>query len=104
MLKTATIFPLLFSVVVGRAAIKLATWKLERGTTLGLLESLIGSRTVGGTILTQIRLWPLTFLGLGLILIWLMSPMGSQAALRMLVIENENVESSSNITYSNLRQ
>ncbi|KAF4629940.1 hypothetical protein G7Y89_g8204 [Cudoniella acicularis] len=103
-LVTATIFPFLFSVIVGRATIKLATWKLERGTTLGLLEKLIGSRTFGGTILTQIRLWPLTFLSLGLVLIWFISPIGSQAALRMLGTTANELPFSANITYSNMRQ
>lgn len=103
-LKAATFFPLFFSFIVGRATIKIASWKLERGTTLGLLESLMGSRTVGGTFVTSLRLWPLTFLGLGLIALWSLSPLGSQAILRMVSTTNTVMPASPNLAYISTRQ
>ncbi|TVY75912.1 hypothetical protein LSUE1_G010143, partial [Lachnellula suecica] len=100
----ATFFPLFFSFIVGRAAIKIASWKLERGTTLGLLESLMGSRTVGGTFVTQLRLWPLTFMGVGLIALWSLSPLSSQAILRMVSTTDSAVPAPLNISYTSTRQ
>ena len=47
---------LVYSVVVGRVLIKAAAWKLERGTTLGILEQLMGSQTIGGTLIAHYRL------------------------------------------------
>jgi hypothetical protein len=90
--------------VVGRLSIKLASFKIERGTTLGFLERLVGSQTVGGTILTQFRLWPLSFLAFGLVLLWLLSPLGSQAILRTLSTTLTSINSTTNITYISTRQ
>ncbi|TVY35005.1 hypothetical protein LSUB1_G006316 [Lachnellula subtilissima] len=100
----ATLFPLLFSFIVGRAIIKFASWTLERGSTLGNLESLMGSRTVIGAIVTQLQLWPLKFLGLALIALWCMSPLGSQGILRMLSTTDRLVSVSSNVGYASTRQ
>ncbi|TVY88600.1 hypothetical protein LAWI1_G007996 [Lachnellula willkommii] len=100
----ATFFPLLFSFIVGRATIKLASWTLEQGSTLGKLESLMGSRTFIGAIVTQLQLWPLTFLGLGLSVLWCMSPLGSQGVLRMLSTTDRLIPASSNVGYASTRQ
>ncbi|KAI1056593.1 hypothetical protein LB507_001444 [Fusarium sp. FIESC RH6] len=76
-----------------------ARWKLEKGATLGLLEQLIGSRTVGSTFTTQIGLGRFNLLGLVLLLLWAFSPLGSQAALRALDSKLEPVNSTSNVLY-----
>jgi hypothetical protein len=102
--QAATLFPLIFSVVVGRALVKLASWKLERGAALGLLEQLMGSRTVGGTIATQFRLYSLSLVAIGLISLWLLSPLGSQAVLRILSTTTKPITSTGNVTYVNTRQ
>ncbi|KAF5226881.1 hypothetical protein FAUST_12121, partial [Fusarium austroamericanum] len=49
----ASAFPIAFASIVGRMVFEAARWKLEKGATLGLLEQLIGSRTVGSTFVTQ---------------------------------------------------
>ncbi|KAL2075493.1 hypothetical protein VTL71DRAFT_436 [Oculimacula yallundae] len=100
----ATLFPLCFSVVVGRAMLKVASWRLEKGAPLGLLERLMGSRTVGGTIVTQVRLRSLTIVGVGLVLLWLLSPLGSQSVLRILSTGAVSSAVDSRIAYSNSRQ
>ncbi|KAG4438755.1 hypothetical protein IFR05_005783 [Cadophora sp. M221] len=100
----ATLFPLCFSLVVGRAMMKVASWKLEKGASLGLLERLVGSRTVGGTIITQARLRSIGIVSLGLVLLWLLSPLGSQSVLRILSTTSKLSSSDSEIAYSNSRQ
>ncbi|PVH89539.1 hypothetical protein DL98DRAFT_647287 [Cadophora sp. DSE1049] len=100
----ATLFPLSFSVVVGRAMIKVASWKLEKGASLGLLERLVGSRTVGGSIITQARIRSITLVSCGLVFLWLLSPLGSQSVLRILTTSTESSRSDSEIAYSNSRQ
>jgi hypothetical protein len=84
--------------------IKIASWKLEQGSSLGLLERLMGSRTVGGTLITQFRLRSFTWVGLVLILVWALSPAGSQTVLRILSTTTHPVPSFSNVTYVNSRQ
>ena len=99
--QAAALFPLVFSIVVGRAMVKLASWKLERGASLGLLERLMGSRAVGGAIATQFRLYSLSLVAIVLVFLWLLSPLGSQAVLRILSRSTESRSSSGNVTYIN---
>lgn len=94
----------MFSAVTGRAAVKFATWKLEQGATLGLLEQLMGSRTVASTILTATHLRSFNLCGLGLILLWSLSPIGSQAVLHILDAPLRPVSTVTNAGYFNLRQ
>lgn len=64
----------------------------------------MGSRTVIGTIVNQLQLWPLAYVGLGLIALWCLSPLGSQAILRMLSQIDSAVPASANLTYASTRQ
>lgn len=64
----------------------------------------MGSRTVGGTIITQIRLWHFSIVGLGLILLWLLSPVGGQAVLRILSTTSTETISNATVNYLNSRQ
>ncbi|KAG9245138.1 hypothetical protein BJ878DRAFT_502883 [Calycina marina] len=100
----ATLFPIFFAYVTGRATVKLATWKLEKGSSLGLLEQLMGSRTVTSSITTQIHLRRYNLMGLGLIVLWSLSPIGSQAILYILDAPLKPVTSTVNVSYINLRQ
>ncbi|KAF8865288.1 hypothetical protein BDZ45DRAFT_736399 [Acephala macrosclerotiorum] len=99
-----TLFPICFAAIAGRAAIKYATWKLEQGTTLGALEQLMGSRTVASAITTQIQLRSFNLVGMGLILVWILSPLGGQSILHILFTPMKTTSSPSNITYFNTRQ
>ncbi|CAF3652217.1 unnamed protein product [Fusarium graminearum] len=95
----ASAFPIAFASIVGRMVFEAARWKLEKGATLGLLEQLIGSRTVGSTFITQICLGKFNILGLVLLLLWAFSPLGSQAVLRTLGSKLEPVLSNSSVLY-----
>ncbi|KAL8337188.1 hypothetical protein RB601_008620 [Gaeumannomyces tritici] len=78
-----TIFPLLFASVVGRFMKAAEYWKLERRSTIETIEQLHGSRTVISAFITQFQLQSFNLLGFGIVLIWALSPVGSQAALRV---------------------
>jgi len=84
--------------------VQVASFSLEHGSTLGLLERLMGSRTFFSTITTQIQLRPFNVLAICLILVWLLSPLGSQAILRSLTVELTSTTQNSNTTYFNVRQ
>jgi hypothetical protein len=62
---------------------KIATYRLERGVALGKLDQLVGSRTLGSMIATHYHLGSYNTLGLGLLVLWSMSPIGGQAILRV---------------------
>ncbi|UQC79225.1 uncharacterized protein CLUP02_04704 [Colletotrichum lupini] len=80
----STLFPILFASVVGRLMFESARWKLEKGGSLGSLEQLMGSRTVGSTLWTVIQFRTVNLLAAALVLVWAFSPLGAQAILRML--------------------
>ncbi|KAF6802529.1 hypothetical protein CSOJ01_11536 [Colletotrichum sojae] len=53
---------------------------------MGALEQLMGSRTVGGTVLVHFQLMLINSLTLFLVLMWGFSPLGGQSVLRLLEI------------------
>ncbi|KAM0425257.1 hypothetical protein ACHAPT_009574 [Fusarium lateritium] len=89
-----TLFP-----IIGRFVYEVARWKLEQGVTLGTLEQLLGSQTVGSTVLTHTKLWILNPLGIGLLFIWVFSPLGGQSLLRILGSHLEPVVEHSTIVH-----
>ncbi|KAI8722345.1 hypothetical protein NCS52_00378100 [Fusarium sp. LHS14.1] len=95
----ATLFPILFAAIFGRLIYQMARWSLERGTSLGSLEQLMGSRTVGGAVLTQFQLKALNPLAISLILVWAVSPLGAQSILRMLGSRLDERGHDSNVVY-----
>lgn len=78
----ATLFPIVFAYVLGRLMVEASRWKLEKGVRLRSLEQLLGSRSVGAAIVTAMQ-FPLTVLTPLLLTVWIFSPLGSQAILRM---------------------
>ena len=93
-MKGVTIFPILFSTIVGRTLGLVAAWSLERGVKLRFLEQLLGSATIFRTFETQYILRTFNLFGFALALLWAMSPIGAQATLR--VISTGYVAASSN--------
>ncbi|KAE8364635.1 hypothetical protein BDV27DRAFT_145142 [Aspergillus caelatus] len=90
---SVTVFPLIFSAVIGRAIRQIAKQNLERGSTLGRLEQLSKSTTVFGAISTPLMLKSWNILALVLVLIWLVSPLGGQASLYLISPQSlEHVE------------
>ncbi|KAE9368721.1 hypothetical protein N431DRAFT_470409 [Stipitochalara longipes BDJ] len=97
--KLATIFPILFATVVGWCLKKLAQWKLERGSTLEPLERLMGSQTFGSTIITQSKLGIFHVTAIALVLIWMLSPLGSQSSLQIVHLKQRQ-DNITNLTVS----
>jgi len=64
----------------------------------------MGSRTVASSITTQVHLRKYNLIGLGLIVLWSLSPIGSQAILYILESPFEPTVSSVDISYINTRQ
>ncbi|KAH8747389.1 hypothetical protein BGZ57DRAFT_835949 [Hyaloscypha finlandica] len=98
-----TVFPLVFTGIMGRTIMKIAGWKLEKGTSLGTLEQLTGSRTVFGAVHTQFHLGSYNLMGLALILIWIMSPIGGQSTSRLLGTNHHETNRSTLVHYTDTR-
>lgn len=94
-----TLFPIVFASTVGRFVYEVARWKLEQGVTLGTLEQLTGSQTVGSTVLTHVKLCVMNPLAAGLLFIWIFSPLGGQSLLRILGSRLEPVVQNSTVVH-----
>lgn len=61
----------------------LASWRLENDIVVGLLEHLLASRSLASAILSLLRLRIFSLWTLVILLTWCLSPLGGQAALRV---------------------
>jgi hypothetical protein len=83
-----TIVPLMFTFTVGRSVRSFAQWRLQQGERIGLLDLLFGSTSVTGTVSTLLELRRFGLVELFLLLIWVFSPFGGQAILRVFSIDS----------------
>ncbi|EXF80137.1 hypothetical protein CFIO01_09109 [Colletotrichum fioriniae PJ7] len=94
-----TAVPLMFAFVVGRAVKSYAHWRLQKGECIGTLDTLFGSTTFTGTITTMIELQRFGVVPAFLVIIWILSPLGGQAAFRVLTPRHEEISSNSTLLY-----
>ncbi|KAL6158485.1 hypothetical protein ACJBU6_02597 [Exserohilum turcicum] len=99
LLLSPTIFPLLFAALMGRFFRHLGLWLAQRGTTLGRLEHLIGCQSVFSALERQFSLRSWSAIGVVSVLVWLLSPVGGQSALRLLDQETGQVHSTVLVRY-----
>ncbi|PGG99830.1 hypothetical protein GX51_06122 [Blastomyces parvus] len=79
-----TIFPIIFAALVGYFFRIYGTFRAERGIRLGTLEQLIGSNSFFSAFERQMLLRDFGFIGLVIMAVWALSPVGGQAGLRLL--------------------
>ncbi|KAK3622746.1 hypothetical protein LTR22_024680 [Elasticomyces elasticus] len=94
-----TIFPTMFAAIVGRVLKATAAFKLERGASIRSSKYLLGSRTVFSAIATLVELRTCRFIVLFLIVIWALSPIGSQASSRVVSAESRPTNLSATLQY-----
>ncbi|KAL4879215.1 hypothetical protein BJY04DRAFT_220333 [Aspergillus karnatakaensis] len=97
-----TVFPIVFAAIVGALMRSYGLWKAQNCATLGLLEQLNGSTSFAGTVTTIIALRHLRFLTLAIMLLWVLSPLGGQSALRMLSQAPITLSGSSFVAYMDM--
>ncbi|KAL6150944.1 hypothetical protein ACJBU6_09945 [Exserohilum turcicum] len=88
----------MFAAISGRSMKMIARFLAERGTKLSTLELLMASQSVWGTIESQMLMRRLTLVGMNLLFLWTMSPLGGQASLRLM-----SKSTRTDSTYSPLR-
>lgn len=86
--KAPTIFPVVFAAIADSSMKSMASWRIQtsRGATIMLVQQCLGSQTISGAFLTQVKLRALNFFAIFIILLWCLSPLGSQASLRVISI------------------
>ncbi|KAI9794119.1 MAG: hypothetical protein M1835_006800 [Candelina submexicana] len=103
-LEAPTIFPVVFAAIAWRLLRVTAMYKAEKGGRLGTLEQLNGSRTFYGTLETHFSLQSFNFLAIGLIVLWTLSPLGSQASLRVLMVSDRSSPFTRALSYLSTNQ
>lgn len=101
LLLSPTIFPVIFAALMGRCFKYMGLFLAERGTTLGRLEQLIGSNSLFSALERQISLRGFSVVGYVLMIVWLLSPLGGQSALRLMTQETKSILSNSTVQYLN---
>ncbi|KAF2016726.1 hypothetical protein BU24DRAFT_370642 [Aaosphaeria arxii CBS 175.79] len=83
-----TFFPVLFAAIASTSLKSIATWHVQgsKGASIGFLEQCLGSQTISRAFTTQINLRAFNLLAVVIVVIWCISPLGSQASLRVIFI------------------
>ncbi|KAF4966331.1 hypothetical protein FSARC_5959 [Fusarium sarcochroum] len=79
-----TVFPIVYAAAVANLLKSFANWRLERGITILSLHVLQSSRTVFSALATPVKTRALGFVTFPIVLLWLLSPFGGQASLRVI--------------------
>ncbi|OJD18163.1 hypothetical protein AJ78_01775 [Emergomyces pasteurianus Ep9510] len=86
-----TMFPIIFAALVGYFFRIYGTFRAERGIRLGTLEQLIGSNSFFSAFERQMLLRDFGLIGLIIMAVWALSPIGGQAGLRLLSTSLQSV-------------
>ncbi|KAI4283305.1 MAG: hypothetical protein L6R38_002251 [Xanthoria sp. 2 TBL-2021] len=97
----ATAFPIIFATIMARLFKAVALWISEKGAKLGLLEQLVGSQSLGATVERFILLGRFDIPGAIVVLLWFLSPLGSQMSLRLLALTSVDIISQTPVQYFN---
>ncbi|KAL4881170.1 hypothetical protein BJY04DRAFT_218349 [Aspergillus karnatakaensis] len=97
-----SIFPIVFAAIVGGMMRSFALWRAERCSSLGTLEQLDGSTSFAGSFSLVLALRRPGFLTLCILLLWTMSPLGGQSALRTITEAPSSVSSDITLAYMNM--
>lgn len=90
-------WPIVFAAVVAQCFKAYATFKVERGIKLMELEQLVGSSSFASAIKQPVLLRRLDLLTLALFAVWCLSPLGSQALLRVYGVDRRLVSTTSEV-------
>ncbi|CAH0051152.1 unnamed protein product [Clonostachys solani] len=98
----APIFPMVFAFIMGRLFYHSARLQLEMGSSLGTLEQLIGSQTLGGAAALHLKTAAFNPLAVLIFALWSFSPLGSQSLLR--ILHQETPSDSTTFVYLNTQK
>ncbi|KAF1842363.1 uncharacterized protein K460DRAFT_292905 [Cucurbitaria berberidis CBS 394.84] len=95
-----TMFPIIFAAISGRSMKMVARYLAEKGTKISTLELLMASQSVWGTIESQMVMQRLTIVGVNLLFLWALSPLGGQASLRIMKRHDRDSFSAAKLRYT----
>ncbi|KAF5229748.1 hypothetical protein FANTH_14085 [Fusarium anthophilum] len=95
----STLWPILFAAVLGPLLKTMALFRAERGSTLGSIEFLLTSQTTASALKNILTMGWIGSWAIGVIAIWSLSPLGGQAALRSLGLQQNPISTKTPATY-----
>ncbi|KAM5362260.1 hypothetical protein ACJZ2D_012615 [Fusarium nematophilum] len=93
-----TVWPMIFSAILGGMLKNLAHRKMQDGARMGLIEHLMASQTVFGALKAAVQFDTFSLATLLLLPLWALSPVGGQAALRSLSLEGGTAETTTDFS------
>ncbi|KAF0324967.1 hypothetical protein GQ607_007860 [Colletotrichum asianum] len=96
---TPSLWPVIFSGVIGNALKAYANWHLERGVSLRALEQVLGSLTMANTVLSAYALSMINIWTVCLLFVWAFNPLGSQSSFRSLYLQNQVMNLDGRVSY-----
>ncbi|KNG44233.1 hypothetical protein TW65_08907 [Stemphylium lycopersici] len=94
-----TMFPIVFAAISGRSMKMIARFLAEKGSKISTLELLMASQSVWGTVESQITMQRLTLVGVNLLFLWALSPLGGQASLRLMTRQDRDSFANTKLRY-----
>ncbi|KAI9714948.1 MAG: hypothetical protein M1812_006261 [Candelaria pacifica] len=94
-----TVFPIVFAAIIAQFLGRIASLRVEQGERVGVLEQLLGSRTFFNTFVTHFQLRAFNVLGIIIVALWALSPIGGQASLRVVTVGSSVVEHPASFQY-----
>ncbi|VUC22401.1 unnamed protein product [Clonostachys rosea] len=96
-----TIYPILFAAVAARFYKNLGRWHLEQpdGISLAALEQIMGSQSFAGALERLLFVRTQVPIGILILVIWVMSPLGGQGGARMVNHAHNEYLSNGNVFY-----
>ncbi|KAI0615007.1 hypothetical protein Ptr902_09692 [Pyrenophora tritici-repentis] len=94
-----TMFPILFAAISGRSMKMIARFLAEKGAKISTLELLMASQSVWGTFEIQMNMQRLTLVGINLLFLWALSPLGGQASLRLMTRQDRDTFDNAKLRY-----
>jgi hypothetical protein len=74
-------------------------WRLEKGESVGVLDTLASSTSLTSTVTSQLQLRVLSVLGVALVAVWSLSPIGGQASVRIMTIGSKDTQVPDTFSY-----
>ena len=74
-------------------------WRLERGESIATLDILAGSTSLTSTVISQFHLRVVNYVGLGLVTMWMLSPVGGQSSFRQITFGSSGVFQDAVVSY-----
>ncbi|KAH6981797.1 hypothetical protein BKA56DRAFT_584514 [Ilyonectria sp. MPI-CAGE-AT-0026] len=98
-----TVFPIVFAAIAANLLKAIAAWKLERGISVLSLQFLLRSRTVFSAFTAPLIMGTASYITPLILVLWVLSPLGGQATLRVVGEAPSSSQESWNYRYLDVR-